>query len=252
MRRVSCFRLRTRVKSGRAKLANSERSLSARRRSRWPASNSPFWACWRWPGWASMKRRSVTERLASGNTPRSTPSRMSESRFMASFELRTWPFWRMPKARPILSKSLPESASRRRARAFSSCSMIDCRTPESRLRICVLGLAEGRLVRDLEDAAARVGALAEEAAHDHAELVHGADDLLHLVRDDERGQVHHGGGAHAGAEVRRAGGQVAEARREGEVEALLERRVQLVDRGPGLLQLEARRAAPGSGGGPPR
>ena len=35
------------------------------------------------------------------------------------------------------------------------------------------------------------------------------DDLRDLVIEHERGQVHHGGGAHAGADVGRAGGQVA-------------------------------------------
>jgi hypothetical protein len=55
----------------------------------------------------------------------------------------------------------------------------------------LLGLAERGLVGNLEDAAAGVGALAEEAADDHAELVDGADDLFHLAGDDQRGQVHH-------------------------------------------------------------
>ena len=38
---------------------------------------------------------------------------------------------------------------------------------------------------------------AEEAAHDHAELVYRPNDLLHLVGDDERRQVHHRGEVHA-------------------------------------------------------
>ena len=43
-------------------------------------------AAWMWPGCASMKRRSVTARVASGNRPRSMPRRRSERRFIASLE----------------------------------------------------------------------------------------------------------------------------------------------------------------------
>ena len=74
----------------------------------------------------------------------------------------------------------------------------------------LFGFTEGRLIRDLKNAAAGVGAFAKEAAHDHAELIHGADDFLHLAGDDERGQVHHRGSAHAGAEVGGASREVAE------------------------------------------
>jgi hypothetical protein len=103
----------------------------------------------------------------------------------------------------------------------------------------LLGLAEGRLVGNLEDAAARVGTLAEEPAHDHAQLVHGAHDLLHLPGDDQRGQVHHGGGPHAGAEIGRAGRQVAQRRRKGVVQLLLQRGVELGDGVPRLPELES-------------
>ena len=112
--------------------------------------------------------------------------------------------------------------------------------PGEALEDLLLGFAEGRLVRNLEDAAAGVGALAEQAAHDHPELVDRADDLLHLVRDDEGRQVHHGRGPHSGSEVGRARREVAEVRGEGVVEGILERAVELVDRRPGLLQLKAR------------
>jgi hypothetical protein len=57
--------------------------------------------------------------------------------------------------------------------------------------------------------------------------------------DDQRGQVHHRRAAHAGAEIGRAGGEVAELGREGVVEVLLEGGVELVDRGPDFLELEA-------------
>ena len=48
--------------------------------------------------------------------------------------------------------------------------------------------------------------------------------------EHERGQVHHGRGAHAGADVGRAGGEVADLGREGEIELLLQLGVDLVDR----------------------
>jgi hypothetical protein len=103
----------------------------------------------------------------------------------------------------------------------------------------LLGLAEGGLVGNLEYAPACIRAFAEEAAHHHAELVHGADDLLHLVRNHQRRQVHHRRGAHRGAKIRRAGREVAERRGERIVEVLLERGVELVDRIPRLLELKA-------------
>ena len=103
-----------------------------------------------------------------------------------------------------------------------------------------LGLAEGHLVGNLEKVAERLGALAVEAAHGQADLVHRFDDLRDLVVEHERGQVHHGGGAHAGADVGRARGEIADLRREGEVELLLQLRVELVDRLEQRLELEAR------------
>ena len=47
--------------------------------------------------------------------------------------------------------------------------------------------------------------------------------------EHERGQVHHRRGAHAGADVGRARGEVADLRREGEIELLLHLGVELVD-----------------------
>jgi len=117
--------------------------------------------------------------------------------------------------------------------------MIVLSTLESRLTDVFLGFAERRLVGNLEDAAARVGTLAKQPANRHPELVHGPDHLLHLAGDDQRGQVHHGRGAHTGAQVGRAGGEIAERRGERIVQFLLEFRVDRVDGIPGLLQLKA-------------
>ena len=105
--------------------------------------------------------------------------------------------------------------------------------------ICALRLAEGHLVGNLEEVAERLGAFAVEAAHGQADLVHGLDDLGDLVVEHERGQVHHGRGAHAGADVGRAGGEVADLGREGEVEFLLQLRVELVDGLEQRLELQA-------------
>ena len=92
--------------------------------------------------------------------------------------------------------------------------MIDDRTQHTAepLDDLFLGFAQGRLVGNLEDAAARIRTLAEETTHDHAELVHGADDFFHLVTDHECRQMHHRGGAHGGAEVGGARGEVAQRR----------------------------------------
>ena len=68
------------------------------------------------------------------------------------------------------------------------------------------------LVGNLVEIAERLGAFAVEAADGEADLVDRLDDLADLVAEDQAGQVQHGGGAHAGAEVGRAGGEVAERR----------------------------------------
>ena len=147
----------------------------------------------------------------------------------------------MPKARPILSNSLFGIGLEQLLAGVEL--LVDDRREDAVqvLDDALLALAERGLVGDLEDAAAGVGALAEQAAHGHAELVDGADDLFHLAGDDERRQVHHGRGADAGAEVGRARGQVAELRRERVVHVLLEVGIELVDRRPDLLELEPER-----------
>lgn len=59
-------------------------------------------------------------------------------------------------------------------------------------------------------------------------MVDGFDDLVDLVAQDEAGQVEHDGGAHAGAYVGGAGGEVAEAGGECVVEGGFEVGIDLV------------------------
>jgi len=102
-----------------------------------------------------------------------------------------------------------------------------------------LRFAEGHLVGNLEEVAERLGAFAVEAADGEADLVHGFDDLGDLVVEHEGGQVHHGGGAHAGADVGGAGGEVADLGREGEIEFFLQLGVEFIDGLEERLELQA-------------
>ena len=58
----------------------------------------------------------------------------------------------------------------------------------------------------------------DAAAHGEADLAHRLEDLADLVAKDQRRQVEHGGGAHAGADIRGAGGEVTEMGVEREIE----------------------------------
>ena len=84
-----------------------------------------------------------------------------------------------------------------------------------------------------------LGAFAVEAADGQAQLVDGLDDLIDLLAEDQAGQVEHGGGAHPGADVGGAGGEIAEGRGEGELDLFLQSGVQLIGCVPRLLQMEA-------------
>ena len=98
--------------------------------------------------------------------------------------------------------------------------------------------AEGVLVGDLENAARGIGTLSEPAADDQAVLPDGADDLFHFLREDESGQMEHGGGAQAGAEVGRAGGEEAELGGKGDFEIFFQGGVDLVGLFPSGLEVE--------------
>ena len=103
-----------------------------------------------------------------------------------------------------------------------------------------LALAQGLLVGDLVEVARSLAPLAVEAADGQVDLLEGAEDLVDLLGLDQPGQVEHHADADAGADVGRAGGQVAELRAEGVGELFLELVVELVDRVPDLGEPEAR------------
>ena len=102
-----------------------------------------------------------------------------------------------------------------------------------------LFFSEGVLVGDLEEVAEGFGAFAIEAADGEADFADGFHDLTDLVGEDEGGQVKHDRGAHAGAEVGGAGGEVAEAGTEGVGEFLFEFGIDLIDEGEGAAEVEA-------------
>ena len=83
-----------------------------------------------------------------------------------------------------------------------------------------LAPAERDLVADLVEVAHRLRAFAVQPADGQADLLQAAEDLFDLLRDDQRRQVQHHAHAHAGADVRGAGGQIAEPLVEGVVHAV--------------------------------
>ena len=102
-----------------------------------------------------------------------------------------------------------------------------------------LFFSQGVLVGDLEEVAEGFGAFTIETADGEADFADGFDDLADLVGEDEGGEVEHDRGAHAGAEVGGAGGEVAEAGAEGVGEFLFEFGIDLIDEGEGAAEVEA-------------
>gem|GEM_PF-3784864 len=76
----------------------------------------------------------------------------------------------------------------------------------------LLRFAEGGLIGDLEKVAEGFGALAVKSAHRQTDFADRIDDLVNLFGEHEGGKVDHGRGAQAGADIGRAGGEVAEIR----------------------------------------
>ena len=103
----------------------------------------------------------------------------------------------------------------------------------------VSDFAQGHLVGNLEDIAQRLGAFAVKSAHGQAEFVDRVNDRVDLLGQNQPRQMQHGADADAGAEVGRAGGQVAEFGSEGVIELLLQVGIHLVNGRPGLPQLQA-------------
>ena len=116
----------------------------------------------------------------------------------------------------------------------------------------LLAAAERDLVADLVEIAHRLRAFAVQAADGQADLLQAAEDLVDLPGDDQGGQVQHHAHAHAGADVGRAGGQVAEPLVEGVGHLLLDQVVDAVDLLPGALQVQPALHHLDRAGGPPR
>ena len=102
--------------------------------------------------------------------------------------------------------------------------------------ICCSVLPSVTLVGDLVEVAHRLAALAVQAADGQVDLVQRLEDLLDLLGQHQRRQVQHHADADAGADVRRAGGEVAELFAEGEADALLELVVDAVDLVPAFVE----------------
>ena len=100
------------------------------------------------------------------------------------------------------------------------------------------GAAERDLVADLVEIAHRLRAFAVQAAHRQADLLQAAEDLVDLPGDDQGRQVQHHADAHAGADVGRAGGQIAQPLVEGVGDLLLDQVVDAVDLLPDALQVQ--------------
>ena len=103
----------------------------------------------------------------------------------------------------------------------------------------VFALAERDLVADLVEIALGLRAFAVQAADGEVDFLQAAEDLVDLPRDHQGRQVEHHAHAQAGADVRGAGGEVAEAVVVGVGDAGFDQVVELVDLLPGRAEIEA-------------
>src|SRR6266702_1711574 len=72
------------------------RTISARSKSRSSAESFSECCFWRWAGCVKMNSSSTKDLSTPGNNPTSTPSRISERRFIVSFEEMLWALARIP------------------------------------------------------------------------------------------------------------------------------------------------------------
>ena len=100
--------------------------------------------------------------------------------------------------------------------------MICARTFSSRSTIVRFGFAQRHLVGHLENIAQRLGAFAVKPAHGQAQLVDRLDDRIDLLRQHQARQMQHRADANAGAEIRRAGGQITQLVVESVIQLLLQ------------------------------
>ena len=102
----------------------------------------------------------------------------------------------------------------------------------------LLGLAERGLVRDLKKIPHRLGSLTMESTNGESDFVHRVDDFIDLVTHHERRKVQHGRGAHAGANIRGAGGEITEVGIKSEIQRGLELAIHAVDHVEDIAKLE--------------
>ena len=103
----------------------------------------------------------------------------------------------------------------------------------------LLGDAEGDLVRELEERADGLGAFAVESADGQSQLAQVRADAVYRSGDVQSRQMEHDGRAHAGAEVGRTLGQVAELLVEREAELSRQLVIKLVRKGVCLVGFKA-------------
>ena len=104
----------------------------------------------------------------------------------------------------------------------------------------LLGYAEGYLIAQLIDIAARLPALAVCAAKGQTELGYGRAEDCELAASSERGQMQHDGRAHGCAEIRRALSQIAETLVKREIQLLIERGVNFICKDIAVHERETR------------
>ena len=158
------------------------------------------------------------------------PRRRWLRRKRASCELIRWAFWSRAIAREILSSRASAWLVRSCRRAAFSYSTISGMISLSNSRDDGLFAdAEGDLVGELVEVAGGFAALAEEAADRQAHVLGGVEELFDLAGQFQGRHVQHHRHADARAQVRRAGGQVAEPRAERVINLLLDQVVDAVD-----------------------
>src|SRR5262249_33080397 len=95
------------------------------------------------------------------------------------------------------------------------------------------------LIRDLVEVPHRLGAFAVQSADGQADFLQRTEELVDLPRDHQGRQVQHHAHAHASADVRGAGREIAELFVEGVGDLFFHQIVDAVDRFPGVCQIQA-------------
>jgi len=104
----------------------------------------------------------------------------------------------------------------------------------------VLGLAQGRLIRELKEVADDLAPLPVQTPEGEPDLSQPLKDLPDLLRQDEAGQVDKHARPEPGSRVGRAGGKIAKFRVKREGKQSPQVRVQRLQVGVGVLEGESR------------